>query len=64
MCPTAFASVLPRVRAQFDYGWRFERGEDPGYVPPTCNSTFPLNFNDMQCMGLNNVASATSAEVS
>eukprot|EP01116_Phalansterium_solitarium_P023659 TRINITY_DN8402_c0_g1_i1.p1 TRINITY_DN8402_c0_g1~~TRINITY_DN8402_c0_g1_i1.p1 ORF type:complete len:934 (+),score=394.59 TRINITY_DN8402_c0_g1_i1:50-2851(+) len=51
-----------RQSQNFDFGWLFSRGENPSYVPATCNSTdFPIPMNNIQCFGLQNIPTATDA---
>ena len=49
-----------RSRMSFDKGFKFIRSEQPGYVQPTCNASFPLNFTNIQCQGLTQATNAKS----
>lgn len=48
-------------RTQFDLGWKFILGDEPGNPIEQCPVAYPINLNGVQCLGLSPADNQTSA---
>ena len=57
---TVAAAPPKRTRASLDRGWRFHLGDAPSSNASCSAADFPLPLNDVQCLGLAQVAAASA----